>query len=298
MRILVTGASGTLGRAAVPALVRAGHQVRALSRRERDGQDATWVRGDLASGDGVKQAVRGCEALVHLATHGRKGPGAERVDVAGARTLVSAAREAGVAHLLYVTVVGADRAPSGLLRCKFEAERVVRESGLGYTVLRATHFHQWLDKLLREYAASPVLPVDRSVPWQPVHTGEVATHLTGLLAGGPRQQAVEFGGPQVLRTDELVDVWLEGRHLRRLCLSVRYPGRLLAAQRAGALITEATPRGRISWHDYLYPPPPVPSDDFASEHTASPTSPANQPEGDPDRHVYGGDEGYQRQTRR
>ena len=295
MRILVTGATGTLGRAVVPALVRRGHQVRAMSRREREGTDVTWVRGDLASGNGVRQAARDCDAIVHLATQGRKG--SERMDVAGTLTLVSAAREARVSHLLYVSPVGADRVPTGLPRHKFEAERVIRGSGLGHTVLRTTHYHQWLDRLLRRLAGLPAIPVDPSVPWQPIDTAEVAARLGGLLADGPRGETLEFGGPQVLGTDELVRTWLRAHRSRRLCVRVRYPGKLIAAQRAGALTTDATPLGRISWADYLCPPVPL-SDDFAVEHTASPTSPANQPEGDPDLRVYGGDEGYQRQTRK
>jgi uncharacterized protein YbjT (DUF2867 family) len=266
-----------------------------MSRRERDGGDVTWVRGDLASGNGVRQAVRDCDAIVHLATHGRRR--AERVDAAGTLTLVSAAREARVSHLLYVSMVGADRGPTKLLRHTFEAERVIRGSGLGHTVLRATHFHQRLDRLLRGFAGSPVLPVDRSVPWQPVDTAEVAARLAGLLADGPRGETLEFGGPQVLGTDELVRTWLRARGLHRLRVPVHYPGKLPAAQRAGELTTDATPLGRISWADHLSPPTPL-SDDFAVEHTASPTSPANQPEDDPDLRVYGGDEGYQRQTRK
>jgi uncharacterized protein YbjT (DUF2867 family) len=295
MRILVTGATSMLGRAVVPALVRRGHQVRAMSRRERDGGDVTWVRGDLASGGGIVQAIRNCDAIVHLATHGRKG--LEHADAPGTLALVSAAREARVSHLLHVSMVGADRVPTRLLRHTFEAERVIRGSGLGHTVLRTTHFHQWLDRLLRVLAGSPVLPVDRSLPWQPVDTAEVAARLAGLLADGPQGETLEFGGPQVLGTDELVRTWLRARGLRRLLLPVRYPGRMAAAQRAGELTTDATPLGRISWADYLSPPVPL-SDDFAVEHTASPTSPANQPEDDPDLRVYGGDEGYQRQTRK
>lgn len=295
MRILVTGATGTLGRAVVPALVRRGHQVRAMSHREREGGDVAWVRADLSSGADVGRAARDCDAIVHLAAQGRRG--AERVDVAGTLTLVSAAREARVSHLLYVSLVGADRVPTGLLRHTFEAERVIRGSGLGYTVLRATHFHQRLDRLLRGLSSLPVLPVDRSVPWQPVDTAEVAARLAGLIAEGPRDEMLEFGGPQVLGTDELVRTWLRAHRLRRLCVGVRYPGKLVSAQRAGALTTDATPLGRVSWADYLSPPMPV-SDDFAVEHTASPTSPANQPEDDPDLRVYGGDEGYQRQTRK
>ncbi|SDH54925.1 SDR family oxidoreductase [Nonomuraea jiangxiensis] len=296
MRILVTGATGTLGGAVLPALVKAGHQVRALSRTRRESRgNVEWAWGDLISDGGVRDAVRNVEVVVHLATSGRKGRGA--ADVPGTRMLLTAARAAGVSHLLFTSVVGADRAPVGYLKDKLAAEGLVAESGLGWTVLRATPFHQWLDRRLADFLASPALPVDRSLPWQPVHTGEVAARVAALLAAGPSGSVLEFGGPEVVGMEDLVRTWQCAHGRNRPRLPLRFPGRLYAAQRAGALLTEATPKGRITWHDYLFPPPPELSDDFAMEHTASPTSPATQPEHDPDLRVYGGDEGYQRPTR-
>ncbi|MEU6715372.1 NAD(P)H-binding protein [Nonomuraea sp. NPDC046802] len=296
MRILVTGATGTLGGALVPALVKEGYQVRALSRATRGNTaHVEWIWGDLVSGKGLDEALREVDAIAHLATSGPRGRGF--VDVPGTRMLIAAAHAAGVPHLLFTSVVGADRAAVGYLAHKLEAERLIAESGLGWTVLRATPFHQSLDRRLKDFSALPALPVDRSLPWQPVHSGEVAARVAGLFAGGPLRTEIEYGGPQVIDTEELVKTWLRARDLRRPCPPVRYPGRLYAAQRAGDLLTDATPKGEITWHDYLFPPPPDPSDDFAAEHTASPTSPANQPEQDPDLHVYGGDEGYERPTR-
>lgn len=296
MRILVTGATGTLGRALVPVLLKAGHQVRALSRTKRESSgEVEWVWGDLVSGSGLVEAVRDAEVIAHLATGGRRGRGA--VDVTGTRRLVAAAREGGgYPHLIYTSVVGANRLATGHLRHKLEAERLVSESELGWTVLRSTAFHQWLERRLNGFESLPVLAVDRTVPWQPVHAREVAERLTGLIDAGPARDEIEYGGPQVLDTEDLVRTWLRARNLRRPCLPVRYPGGLYAAQRAGELLTEATPTGEITWRDYLFPIVEL-SDDFGSEHTASPTSPANQPEHDPDLRVYGGDEGYERPTR-
>lgn len=297
MRILVTGATGLLGSALVPALLRAGHEVRALSRSRRHSSESVdWRVGDLVSGEGVREAVRDVDAVAHLATSGRRGRGA--VDVPGTRALAVLARAAGVPYLLLTSMVGADRAPYGHLKDKREAEAVVAGSGLGWTVLRATPYHQWLHRRLSALRSLPVLPVDRSLRWQPVHAGEVATRVTELLGAGPADAAVEFGGPQVIDTGELVGTWLLTQGLRRAVVPVRYPGRLYAAQRAGELLTDALPKGGITWRDHLTPEPAhVFDDDFASEHTASPTSPATQPEGDPDLHVYGGDEGYERPTR-
>ncbi|MDA0636706.1 NAD(P)H-binding protein [Nonomuraea sp. MCN248] len=275
MRILVTGAGGTLGGAVVPALVKAGHEVRALGPPPGGGGDARWLPGEA-----VKDAVRGCDAVVLL--------GRDPAD----RAAVAASCGAGVPHVLRVSGPTTGRARERLA----DAERLVRTSGLRWTVLRHGHLHQALDRALRKLAASPVLPVDPSVPWQPVDAREVAAYLAGLLMGEPRQTALAYGGPQVLSTPELVGIWLEAHGLRRLRPRVRYPGRATAQQRAGRLLVRNAPLGTLSWREWLMPAP-VPSDDFAEEHTASPTSPATQPERDPDQRVYGGDEGYQRQTR-
>jgi uncharacterized protein YbjT (DUF2867 family) len=205
---------------------------------------------------------------------------------------VAAACGAGVPHLLRVAAPATGRER----RRREDAERVVRSSGLGWTLVRHSHLHQSLDLLLRQWAASPVLPVDPSLPWQPVDAREVAGYLTGLLAGEPRRAALAYGGPEVLSTSELVRTWLRARGLRRLCPRVRYPGKAAAEQRAGWLMVRNAPLGTLGWREWLTPAAEL-SDDFAEEHTASPTSPANQPERDPDVRVYGGDEGYQRQTR-
>lgn len=291
MRMLVTGAGGTVGRAVVPALATAGHEVRALGRAgrgaeagrfgeaRRHGGEARWFGREA-----VKEAVRGCDVVLLLPER--------RPDLSAHRAVVAAACGAGVPHLLGVSGPAAGRAH----RPWDEFERVIRSSGTGWTLVRLSHLHQSLDRLLRRWALSPALPVDPSVPWQPVDAREAAAYLAGLVTGEPRRAALAFGGPRVLRTPELAEAWLRARGLRRLTPAVRYPGRAMAEQRAGLLLVRNAPLGTLEWFDWLSPVPEI-SDDFAEEHTASPTSPANQPEDDPDLHVYGGDEGYQRQTR-
>ena len=114
MKVLVTGGTGTLGRLVVPRLQDAGCDVRVLSRPGREpGGDIEFVTGDLASGEGVQAAVQGAEIIVHCAGT-RKGDGDK------ASRLVHAASRAGTRHLVYISVVGADRIPirSGIDRLK------------------------------------------------------------------------------------------------------------------------------------------------------------------------------------
>src|SRR5437879_1223678 len=105
--ILVTGGTGTLGQRLVPLLRDAGRAVRVLSRRGREACDGLeFVTGDLATGEGIDAAVAGAPTIVHLA-------GSQKGDEEKARKLVAAASAAGKPHLVYVSVVGADRVPAG-----------------------------------------------------------------------------------------------------------------------------------------------------------------------------------------
>ena len=143
--ILVTGGTGTLGRLVVRGLRDAGSNVRVLSRSTHEAGDGIeFMRADLATGEGIEAAVEGVETIVHCA-------GSAKGDEEKARNLVRVASRAGGApHLVYISVVGAERIPvlSGLDRAMFgyfaskrEAEKVIEESGLPFTTLRATQFH-------------------------------------------------------------------------------------------------------------------------------------------------------------
>jgi uncharacterized protein YbjT (DUF2867 family) len=252
MTVLVTGATGTLGRATTPALVAAGHEVRALSRsvREEPGP-AAWVRADLATGEGLAEAVAGIDTVVHLASAPYQRDYTRQVDVEGTRRLLRLARDAGVRHLLYVSIVGIDQIPWGYFRTKLAAERLVEESELGWSILRATQFHDLYDTALSAVARLGVIPYDRGIHAQPVDPADVARRLVDLVAIGPSGGTTEFGGPQVLSLDDITRQWVDLTPRPRRRLRVRVPGRLGAAFRAGHLTTSATPRGGVTWRDHL-----------------------------------------------
>jgi uncharacterized protein YbjT (DUF2867 family) len=251
MRVLVTGASGRLGRVVLPRLRADGFTVRAVSRHGRGDPEAEWAAVDLATGAGLAGAVAGVDAVLHLASAPNAGRRTHQVDVLGTRRLVVAAGHAGVGHLVYVSIVGVDRVPFGYYHHKLAAEEVVRAGGVPWSILRATQFPQFLDELLQ--AASRLGPTvgDRAVLAQPVDPREVASRLAARLAAGPSYEVEECAGPQVLRFDEAVRAWRVARHSRRPLLPVRIPGRLGRALRSGGLTTAATPTGGRTWADYL-----------------------------------------------
>jgi uncharacterized protein YbjT (DUF2867 family) len=238
--ILVTGATGTLGVPTVARLRAAGHEVRALSRRRGPG----LATGDLLTGSGIDAAVTGADTVVHLAT------GLRRKDVVIARTLLDAARLAGIGHLVLVSIVGIDHIPLGYYRDRVEIERLVAESDVPHTILRTTQFHTLVDQLFTVQRRLPVM-LAPSFDVQPVAPVEVADRLVELASGAPAGRVPDIGGPAVRSLPELAEVWARARSVQQRVLPVRLPGRVFAGYRAGHNLVPGPPYGRITFEDHL-----------------------------------------------
>jgi len=177
--ILVTGGTGTLGRHVVPLLREAGREVRVLSRHAHEPADGvTYVACDLRTGEGLDAAVAGVGTVLHLA-------GGPKGDDEATRNLVRAAQDAGVRHLVYISVIGADRVPLAWLRSKLAAERAITESGIPWTTLRAAQFHDLALLMAQKMAKLPVIPAPGGLRMQPVDAREVAARLVELTLGEP-----------------------------------------------------------------------------------------------------------------
>jgi uncharacterized protein YbjT (DUF2867 family) len=250
----VTGGTGTLGRLVVARLRDAGRSVRVLSRHRHEGRDGIeYSVGDLDTGEGIEAAVAGAETIVHLA-------GSVKGDEVKTRNLVRAASPAGVRHLVAISVVGADRIPvvSGTDRAMFgyfaskqAAERVVAASGLPWTTLRATQFHDSLLLTARQMARLPVIPVAAGFRFQPVDAGEVADRLVDLALGTPAGLVPELAGPRTYEMAALIRGYLKASGKRRLLLAVPFPGGAARAIRAGANLAPEHAVGQKTWEAFL-----------------------------------------------
>jgi uncharacterized protein YbjT (DUF2867 family) len=250
--ILLTGGTGVLGRHLLSLLRDAG-PVRVLSRRRHEPREGVeFVVGDLTSGEGTDAAVLGVRTVVHCA-------GSAKGDDAKTANLTRAAAAAGVRHLVYISVVGADRVPvvSGLDRAMFgyfaakrASELIVETSGLPWTTLRATQFHDSMLAVVRQLVRSPVVPVP-SARFQPVDTGEVAARLAELALGPASGLVPDLAGPGVHPMRDLVRSYLAATRRHRLVVPVRPPGRAAAAVRDGANLSLTPPAGRRSWEEFL-----------------------------------------------
>ncbi|WP_212998743.1 SDR family oxidoreductase [Winogradskya consettensis] len=283
---LITGGTGTLGRRVLPLLEGAGH-LRVLTRRpppatltgveNMTGDRAAltgvkhvpgdpsglagveYVAGDLATGAGVEQAARDVTTVLHLA-------GGSSGDVDKARILVRAL--APGTHVVFISVVGADRVPVvsrvdramfGYFADQLAAERVIAESGLPWTTLRATQFHDLTLLVARQMTKLPVIPVPAGVRFQPLDAGLVATRLVELALGAPAGLVEDLAGPRVEGMDALLRAYLKKTGQRRLLVPMRLGGRAYAAIRAGANLA-ASPGTGLTWDGFLGAATALPGD--------------------------------------
>lgn len=244
--ILVTGGTGTLGRHVVPLLVNAGAKLRLLSRKTHESaDDIEYVTGDLLTGAGVAAAVDGVEVVLHLA-------GGPKGDDVATQHLVDAAARAGVRHLVFISVIAADKIPLGYYKNKTAAERIVAASGVPWTILRAAQFHDLALTVLRTLAKLPMIPIPRGVRFQPVDSRDVAARLVELTLAEPAGLVPNLAGPKVYEFGDVVRDYLRASGKRRLLIPVRWPGKTGKLYRAGANLTfDNTQQGRRTWEEFL-----------------------------------------------
>lgn len=231
--VLVTGGTGNLAGSVSAHLMTTGATVRVASRRVRPADapaDADWMQVDYASRAGLDRALSGADVVLHCAG------GSGRAEAGTMAALLSSGRRAGLAHLAYVSIVGVDRIPLGYYRSKLAAERALISSGVPWTILRATQFHDLALSIAAGMCRLPVALAPR-LSCQPVAVEEVAARLVEIAANPPQGRVPEFGGPEILSFTELARLYLRWKRSRRPLVSVPVPGRVGSALRAGAGLT-------------------------------------------------------------
>jgi uncharacterized protein YbjT (DUF2867 family) len=223
MKIFVTGGTGFVGREVLRRLAASGHEVVALVR---PGSESNLIEsdrihlhpGDVLEPQSLPEGLRGCAAVIHLVGIIRefphKGITFERLHVHATRNLIEAVTALGVKRLLHMSANGArPDGETGYHRTKWQAEELVRASGLDWTMVRPSlifgpggEFVEMLGDLVRQLPIVPVLG-DGKYRMQPVAVGQVAeTFVNALALPETIGQSYCLGGGESYSYDEVLDL--------------------------------------------------------------------------------------------
>ncbi len=237
MTILVTGGTGVLGTPTVSLLRAAGHDVRILSRTRGD------HIGDLTTGTGLIEAFAGIDTVLHLATSAGTKDGRQT------QHAVDAAKAAGVSHFVYISIVGVDVVPYPYYRSKFESEKVIEESGIPFTILRATQFHSFIALFIHLQRRLPVI-FSLNVPDQPIAVEEVAERLAELAGAKPAGRVDDIGGPEQLPLRAAIDIWQAAAGTRKPVWTIHLFGKTIRTFREGRHMTGLPGFGRETFAEF------------------------------------------------
>ena len=227
MRIAVAGGTGVVGRHAVEAVLDAGHEPVVLSRS---------AGVDVTTGAGLDAALQGVDAVIdasNVETTGAKA--STRFFETATRTLLAAEERAGVGHHVALSIVGAAHAPAAYYAGKAAQERVLQARDGGWTVLRATQFHEFAAQVLdRAHLGSwHAVPAMRS---QPIAAAEVGAALVRAAEAGPGGILPDLAGPQEEVMADLARRWLAATGSKDHVLEIPLPGAWGRSMRDGTLL--------------------------------------------------------------
>jgi uncharacterized protein YbjT (DUF2867 family) len=243
MKIVVIGGTGLIGSKVVEKLKQKGHEAIAAAPN-------TGV--NTITGEGLKEAMAGAQVVIDLANSPSFEDKAvlEFFETAG-RNLLAAETAAGVRHHVALSIVGIDRSDSGYFRAKVTQEKLIKTSGIPYTIIRSTQFLEFLRAIADSSADGNTVRISPGL-FQPIAAEDVAATVADVALAAPRNGIVEIAGPERAPFNEIVARYLKAVRDPRVVVSdpeARYYGGRVE-ERSLVPLGEAR-LGRIAFDEWL-----------------------------------------------
>src|SRR6516225_641632 len=200
MKIVVIGGTGLIGSKTVAILRRRGHEVVAASPKSGI---------NTITGEGLNEGIAGAQVVIDLANSPSFEDKAvlEFFETSG-HNLLAAEAAAGVRHHVALSIIGIDRSDNGYFRAKVAEERLIKTSGIPYTIIRSTQFLEFLGAIANSSADGNTVRISPGL-FQPIAADDVAAIVADVALAAPRNGIVEIAGPERAPFNEFVARYLK-----------------------------------------------------------------------------------------
>ncbi|HUI35430.1 MAG TPA: SDR family oxidoreductase [Stellaceae bacterium] len=200
MKIVVIGGTGLIGSKTVAILRQGGQEVVAAS--PKNGVNSV-------TGEGLKGALAGAQVVIDLSNSPSFEDKAvlEFFETSG-RNLLAAEAATGVGHHVALSIVAIDRTDNGYFRAKVAQEKLIRGSGIPYTIVRATQFLEFLGGIVAASADGNIIRLP-AVLFQPIAADDVAAVVAEVALAAPKNGIVEIAGPERAQFDQIIARYLK-----------------------------------------------------------------------------------------
>ena len=200
MKIVIIGGTGLIGSKAGAILRQGGHEIVAAAPK-------TGV--NTLTGEGLKEAMAGTQVVIDLANSPSFEDKAvlEFFETSG-RNLLGAEAAASVRHHVALSIVGTDRSDNGYFRAKVAQERLIKASGIPYTIIRSTQFMEFLGAIAAEGTKGSIVRLSPHL-FQPIASDDVAAVVAEVALATPRNSIIEIAGPERAPFNDIVARYLK-----------------------------------------------------------------------------------------
>ncbi len=250
--VLLTGGTGQLGKMLLKELDMQRLSIGVLTREKEhaSSSDVGYVNGDLTDSASLNSALsHDYDVVVHCASN----PGeSDIVDVTGTQNLLKATGNRNVKNFIYISIVGVDKSAYKYYQNKLGAEKLVINSGIPYTILRITQFHDFvLNRILDAGNENDVIVIPAGLKFQPIDLADVCKRIGELIESGPTNSILQIGGPEIMEIEEIVQQYQTIMKPARRIEMISTLNDFRKLFTTGINLCPDQKWGSITWRDYL-----------------------------------------------
>lgn len=252
-KLLITGGSGTLGSSIIKLAIGNGHYyVTTIStdpEKHNFPTNCTVFKSDLVTGEGLKNALSGVHFVIHCAS---SVVNTQQVDYDGTINLLKALDETVIENLIYVSIVGIDHSTYPYYMTKLKVEQLIANSGIPYSILRATQFHDFvLSFIKRLNATDHEIKVPKGLKFQSIAVPDLSALLLSMISSKPTREVTSVGGQEITDFESMVIKYLHVIKGRQQIVQIEPTQAREMLFSEGKNLVPGSKYGRITWAHFL-----------------------------------------------